>query len=297
MHTRNRLLESSEVKRLVLKIEESARATPDAIKWFIPPAEDALERATSKRHHIIFGRRGSGKSSLLRKAAAVLTLDRRPIAYVDLEKFKGNSYPNVLLSILIESFSTFEYWLQTAAINPAYKKTFWQKLFGAQPTRTAFNRKGAKTLAEKLHEQIIKLKEMLDEADDVDAQRTSKSDLETTLQSEIGVQIVPIGGNLSSKFAYGGKASASEENQESFRHSKADFLHRHILEYQLLFQQIAQLSDGDSYLFLDDLYHIRKIDQAKVIVLLRGITYGSRLALSATEHSGISTVILLLVLN
>lgn len=266
-----------EIKSLVLKIEESARSTPDAIKWFIPPTEGALERATSKRHHIIFGRRGSGKSSLLRKAAAVLTLDRRPIAYVDLEKFKGNSYPNVLLSILIESFSTFEYWLQTAAINPAYKKTFWQKLFGTQPTRPAFNRKAAKALTEKLHEQIEKLKEMLDAADDVDAHRTSKSDLETTLQSEIGAQIAPIGGNLSSKFAYGGKASTSEENQESFRHSKTDFLHRHILEYQRLFQQIALLSDGDSYLFLDDLYHIRRIDQAKVIDYFHSIAKGNNL--------------------
>ena len=39
-----------------------------------------------------FGRRGSGKSSLLRKAGADLTLDRRPIAHVNLEAFKGHSY-------------------------------------------------------------------------------------------------------------------------------------------------------------------------------------------------------------
>jgi hypothetical protein len=28
---------------------------------------------------------------------------------------------------------------------------------------------------------------------------------------------------------------------------------------------MAQLSDGDAYLFLDDLYHIRKADQPRVI--------------------------------
>jgi ABC-type molybdenum transport system ATPase subunit/photorepair protein PhrA len=37
---------------------------------------------------LVFGRRGSGKSSLLRKAAADLTVDRRPIAFIDLETFK-----------------------------------------------------------------------------------------------------------------------------------------------------------------------------------------------------------------
>jgi hypothetical protein len=37
------------------------------------------------------------------------------------------------------------------------------------------------------------------------------------------------------------------------------------MDYQRLFKRIADLSGGDAYLFLDDLYHIRRSDQAKVI--------------------------------
>src|SRR5882762_10850850 len=122
----NTVLDSTEVEELVILIEEATRSSKEGVKRFIEPAQGTLRRAANKRHHMIFGRRGSGKSSLLRKAAADLTVDRRPIAYVDLETFKAHSYPDVLLSVLISTFSEFEEWLRTAAINPAHKTSFWK---------------------------------------------------------------------------------------------------------------------------------------------------------------------------
>ena len=44
-----------------------------------------------------------------------------------------------------------------------------------------------------------------------------------------------------------------------------DFLHRHILGYQKLFRRMSELSGGASYLFLDDLYHIRRADQPQLV--------------------------------
>src|SRR6266567_2146404 len=109
------ILNDPRVERLVTLVEESTRSSREGVKRFIEPAQGTLRRAVNKRHHIIFGRRGSGKSSLLRKAAADLTVDRRPIAYVDLEIFKGHTYPDVLISILISTLKEFEHWLRTAA--------------------------------------------------------------------------------------------------------------------------------------------------------------------------------------
>lgn len=86
------ILETPAVEQLLTLVEEAARAADQGVKRFIEPAQGALRRASSKRHHVVFGRRGSGKSSLLRKAAADLTVDRRPIAYVDLEAFKARVY-------------------------------------------------------------------------------------------------------------------------------------------------------------------------------------------------------------
>src|SRR5438309_5259094 len=95
--TMHKLLNSQSVEALEVEIEEATRSSEEGVKRFIEPAHGTLSRALAKRPHIVFGRRGSGKSSLLRKAAADLTVDRRPLAFVDLESFKGHSYPDVLI--------------------------------------------------------------------------------------------------------------------------------------------------------------------------------------------------------
>ena len=118
------ILDVGEMTRLLTLVEEAARSTEEGVKHFVEPAPGTLGRATNKRHHIIFGRRGSGKTSLLRKAAQDLTIDRRPIALVDLEAFKGHSYPDVLLSVLIKTFDEFKIWMETAAVHPSTRKTF-----------------------------------------------------------------------------------------------------------------------------------------------------------------------------
>ncbi len=97
------ILNSPEVANLEVLLEEATRSSQASIKRFIEPAAGTLTRATSRTHHLVFGRRGSGKSSLLRKAAQDLTVDRRPIAFVDLESFKGHEYPDVLISVLVET--------------------------------------------------------------------------------------------------------------------------------------------------------------------------------------------------
>jgi predicted AAA+ superfamily ATPase len=142
----DKLLNSEAVQALELSVEEATRSTDEGVKRFIEPAQGTLSRALAKRPHIVFGRRGSGKSSLLRKAVADLTVDRRPIAFVDLESFKGHSYPDVLISILIQTLERFAQWLNTAAINPANKTSFWQKFFGAQPKRPPFDKERTKAL-------------------------------------------------------------------------------------------------------------------------------------------------------
>ena len=137
------------------------RSTREGVRFFIEPAPGTLARAKNKRHHVIFGRRGSGKSSLLAKIAEDLTVDRTPIAYVDLEEFKGHSYPDVLLSVLIKTLEAFRNWLETAAIHSSTKTTFWEKFFGSKPKRGAFNRSSTKALISDISKLVLELKECL----------------------------------------------------------------------------------------------------------------------------------------
>src|ERR1035437_1450414 len=157
----HQLLNSQSVEAVEISIEEATRSSEEGVKRFIEPAQGTLSRALARRPHIVFGRRGSGKSSLLRKAVADLTVDRRPIAFVDLESFKGHSYPDVLISILIQTFERFAQWLDTAAINRASKTSFWQKYFGTTPKRAPFDRERTKALSMRLGQEIADLRRVL----------------------------------------------------------------------------------------------------------------------------------------
>jgi hypothetical protein len=272
------ILQSPEINSLATLVEEVARSTEEGVKRFIEPASGTLRRAVSKRHHVVFGRRGSGKTSLLRKAAADLTLDRRPIAFVDLEPFKGHSYPDVLISVLITCFKRFKEWLETAAIHPASKKSFWETLFGTRPKRGAFNRRATRELASELENIIKELKEQLHLYDDTELQRVIRQGQESSLQSELGAEIgVPQVSRVSSKVEGADKTTSDEEIRETFRRSKIEFLLRHILEYQDIFKRISQVSGGDSFLFLDDLYHIRRSDQPQLLDYFHRIAKGNNL--------------------
>lgn len=258
-------LGTSEMELLVTLVEEAARSTKDGIKHFVEPAPGTLRRATSKRHHIIFGRRGSGKSSLLHKAAADLTIDRRPIAHVNLETFKGHSYPDVLLSVLISTLMNFKTWMDTAAVYRSTRKSFWEKLFGTTPTRPAYEGKGAKKLSKVLEEEISKLEVELHKTDEADlvVKSGSEGSKKASADAEAGAGVPSISSKIKTHAEFTRKDT--QEIEEKHKRSKIDFLHRHILDYQKLFSQLSELSGGDSYLFLDDLYHIRRSDQANVV--------------------------------
>lgn len=271
------VLESTNVAKLETLIEESTRSTSEGVKRFVEPANGTLGRGTSKQHHLVFGRRGSGKSSLLRKAAADLTVDRRPIAFVDLESFKGHAYPDVLLSVLVETFGKFAEWLDTAAIAPANKSSFWARLFGTKPTRKPFDKKLADELATDLRKSVYDLRQLLFSEDETEitAIESSKGQVNETktIAANIGDKPFAISGNQSKSKA----DESSVSKSETFTRSKLNHLHRHILDYQSLFRRMASLSGGDAFLILDDLYHLKKQDQPNVIDYFHRIAKGNQL--------------------
>ena len=271
------ILNSSEVDNLLTLVGEAARSTQASVRHFIEPAAGTLRTATSRRHHIVFGRRGSGKTSLLHKAGAELTLDRRPIAYVDLETFKGHSYPDVLLSILIASFKEFKKWLETAAVHPATKTSFWKRLFGTTPDRPSYNRKDTADLAKKLGNKIKALEKELHAPEQSDlkivAGHEGTEGVAAELEAGVNSPVVRARGKASTY----ADVKRTSEVEERFSKSKIDFLLRHIMEYQDLFRRLKEISGGDGFLFLDDLYQIRREDQAKVLDYFHRIAKGNGL--------------------
>jgi hypothetical protein len=278
------LLSSKAVEVLEILIEEATRSGEEGVKRFIEPAQGTLARSVAKRPHVVFGRRGSGKSSLLRKAVSDLTVDRRPIAFVDLESFKGHSYPDVLIGILIQTLERFSQWLDTAAVNPANKTTFWKKFFGAKPSRPPFDKARTKALSTRLDDEIADLKRALLEEDNIatETKVVNSESAKGSIDASVSAGIGSVKGTA--KGATETKRASEEHVSERFTRDKIQLLHRRIIEYQKIFRDMSGLSGGDSYLVLDDLYHIRKADQPRVI------DYFHRLGKSANLWIKIGTI-------
>ena len=270
-------LDGTKIQGLAKVVEESTRSTKEGVKYFIEPAPGTLARAQNKRHHIIFGRRGSGKSSLLAKVTADLTVNRSPIAYVDLEEFKGHSYPDVLLSVLIKTFNEFKLWMDTAAINPATKTSFWKKLFGSSPAKKGFKRSDAKAISDELEAMVVELNLTLFESDEAKIQAVKKQEQRSELQTALTASgNAPIGG-VEAKASASLNESDGIQVQTEYTSKKIEALHRNIMRYKKLFQKMAELAEGPAYLLLDDLYHIRVADQANVLDYIHRIAKGSNL--------------------
>jgi len=268
-------LNSSEVDQLLVLCEEVMRATPEGAKRFIEPAPGVLSRAKSKQHNIIFGRRGSGKSSLLRKMAADLTVDRRPIAFVDMETFKGHSYPDVLISVLIKSLHEFKKWLDGAATTPATKTSFWSKLFGTKPLRPPFNKQKTAALTKELAKLISNLEEQLSAPEISEKTLTKKISNENNSALGVDLEVGAKAASIKTKGSVGSRAETENEEKSTYVSHKIEYLHQHILSFQNFFQDLASLSDGPSFLIIDDLYHIRKVDQPKVVDYFHRIAKGN----------------------
>jgi hypothetical protein len=63
-----------------------------------PGIKDTL---CARRHHLLAGRRGTGKSTLLHVARQELREEGAPVAVIDMERFKGRPFPDVLIEILV----------------------------------------------------------------------------------------------------------------------------------------------------------------------------------------------------
>ncbi|MEZ0367396.1 hypothetical protein ACAG26_27385 [Mycobacterium sp. pUA109] len=116
-----------EVGRLQVLLEEVTRAKPGSPQTrFVSPDTEVVDRLASGFHHILYGRRGTGKSSLLRRIESERRASGHLVAWADQETFKGLSYPDVLVGTLAEVFSQFANQLDDND-GAVPKKRFWQR--------------------------------------------------------------------------------------------------------------------------------------------------------------------------
>ena len=276
MKTKVALFDSS-VDDLAILAEEGARASSRAVPRFIEPMKGTLRRAQSKRHHLVFGRRGSGKSSLLYKSADTLRDAGFAVAFIDLEPFKGHHYPDVLISVLLSSFIKFKDWL--GGYQAAQGKRLWYTLWIKKKQTDQCDLK-RETLS-LLEANIQELRKQLHLADNSNLVTQADSGTRTKDSAKAKSKVkgkAPVADvAIEAEIATEVEATSNIQMREEFKRSKNDYLHRKILDYHRIFSQISEITGSDAYLFFDDLYHLARADQPQLLDYMHRIAKGHSL--------------------
>lgn len=90
-----------QLPKLLAALAEAARADQRTADRFVAPRIGVLEETAARRHQFVLGRRGVGKSTLLRKIQSQEQIESNAV-FVDIETLRSRPYPDVLIELLIE---------------------------------------------------------------------------------------------------------------------------------------------------------------------------------------------------
>ncbi len=231
------------LRQLITESIRIQRDTPRKIPYI--DTRSSLPAASARQNHVIYGRRGCGKSLLLHRSADQLG-DKACCIYLNCEDFKRHSFPNVLIEILEPVFKTL----------------------GTHRVAFCGKKKKIKYLLKSIRKQLSNLKEQADAQDEL--VRQSKRS-ETERGKNARVQASAAGGGLSAVAgsSVGGRDFSAVSEEIEFRRasSKLDELNKVLPEIKDKLREFFSLSSKVEYVILqiDDYYHLRLADQPFVI--------------------------------
>jgi hypothetical protein len=94
-----------ELRRIVQENIRVQRGEGDAVEYV--DVSRALADIVAKQNHVVFGRRGCGKTLLLQATQQKTAADVK-VVYINCEDYKRHSFPNVLIEILDALFEELE---------------------------------------------------------------------------------------------------------------------------------------------------------------------------------------------
>lgn len=101
-------ISDDDVSHLLPALAEAERASAASAPRFVPPRPGILEEASARRHQLVYGRRGVGKTMLLQRVAAGGPDSGREVIFIDIETLRGRPYPDVLVELLKELLEHLE---------------------------------------------------------------------------------------------------------------------------------------------------------------------------------------------
>ena len=240
--------------------EEATRARPGSPEArFVTPEGGVIDRIGSKFHHVLYGRRGSGKSSLLRHIESALKADGHLVAWTDQEVFMGLEYPDVLVSTLSSVLSQFSE--QICANESPRESAFFGRLFVHRTISKS------EEVANELALAVASLEELKRAPSESEIEWTSSYVSEDS-QSRRRVRAIGSGhksltGSIGSDNSHSSRRRSGSGVSQRFQATKADHLERAIPDYRELMRSAISVAP-DAFIILDDFYRLAEEDQPRI---------------------------------
>lgn len=235
----------NQIKKLTKFIEENLRTSSKTKSNFIDPS-DFSDKILYLQNHVIFGRRGAGKSSLVN--TLLKNVDVNSIL-VNLEDFKDISFPNIIIKVLIAIF----------------KKSI---LLKRKSLNLHFIRPSYYTFKKRINQKIKIFEHQLSESDLAEQTQTSIS------KSEANVGVATESIEFSAKEAF------ENEITEILKKDKLDLLKKSITDLKETLDFIyKKLEEKPIFLIFDDFYFLPRSIQPLFIDFFHRLSKDSDLFL------------------
>jgi hypothetical protein len=228
-----------------------------AVERFVelrPGHEDTLK---ARQHHLISGRRGTGKSTLLHVARAHLRESGAPVAVIDMEKFKNRPFPDVLIEILIDLLDE---------LRPSVR--FGKSLIGDIRLQRQF-KTSRKELAQMLKDPQTWSKEL--NRSQTESERFAAK---AGIAARAGVSGIKADAAVDASSSQ--DLTNSMTQSASFEELKIERLQQLASRFSDELSTLVQKSAADrAAIFIDDFYYVRLSDQPEVLDYLKSVAKGT----------------------
>lgn len=234
------------LRRVVTEGLRVQRGAPNTIAYV--DVTGALDNVSARQNHVIFARRGCGKTLLLRESRKHIGADVE-IVYLNCEDFKKHSFPNVLLEILDQLF---------AALGKRYSGIlgYLRSFYG--------NRRKVRLDVKRTRAQLKALKGQ-DDSSEMNMRESRKES--TTDTSGLAAKAKAAGSSVSAEV--GRTKDESVEVEAKYTKTKSKLVELDKILPSLKETINEYLASHETYKFMylqmDDFYHLRRADQPHVM--------------------------------
>lgn len=245
------LFDSDEVTSLIIGLQESTRARPTkGGETYVPVA--GAEVASADYHHFVYGQRGAGKSSLLRHLEQNAQDQGRLSVWVDQEIFSNLQYPDVLVSAVVLVLEAALEAVTEKQNAHSLRRSWLQKLLRRDGTTGQLRHQLAEMTAELQRLKFAPIDRKIE---------WTQTDSKTQQRGSRVAASLP---HLELSASADSSRTAGQQSKELVEGTKDQYLERSLVDLRRTLLEVSKLLGG-GIIFIDDLYQIRRADQALVI--------------------------------